>query len=505
MDWELLGYGIGTAIGNKRRRDYYDNLQNQNSNNRGVYQTNAPFSMLIDRSWGKNTVISGGQDDMRNMAIVEHIQRCLTHGQGAVVLHSNNNALANMINQCVDREHLFNINSSNRIYEPLRGKTADAALRILSEVASGTRYSFDNNAYSFMDGITQYLVSQSPKLTLKRYCKCIDEHRYDEVQNEAEELGISYSVAANIQVIINNSKMSEPIMKRFLDDLCYQGNGALVDNAHVYSATNIKDILDENGIVVFDVGSVHNMLFIKLIITEILECIGRTDSFAFILDSIPMRSDNGLLAGLNSFRGDGYPFLVYTANDAFSKVESNNDVFNTLTGQSPCVYVLRHSSDGSAEKFSNAFGRYTRIALNESHNTGYNYSFNNGGGTYSNSGTQEQEILEYKVKPQEITGLNNVSAFVRLDGSNEIWYAANLLNNGIVTDIQREPTERPIGRRSSSNFSWWIFLILLIAFFPAGLIYLFVTGSRRVKITMGIILGVLLFMFIMFMATEVYS
>ena len=143
--------------------------------------------------------------------------------------------------------------------------------------------------------------------------------------------------------------------------------------------------------------------------------------------------------------------------------------------------------------------------MNESHNTGYNYSFNNGGGTYSNSGTQEQEILEYKVKPQEITGLNNVSAFVRLDGSNEIWYAANLLNNEIVTDIQREPTERPIGRRSSSNFSWWIFLILLIAFFPAGLIYLFVTGSRRVKITMGIILGVLLFMFIMFMATEVYS
>ncbi len=506
MDWELLGIGINSIVNRKRRQNQIDNNDDQNYHNRGVVQYSASIESLIAQTVPNNVIVSGGNEMIRSRALCERIRICKMNNRAAVILHCGNSSINEMVNYLELGRDCVVINNRNRLYDPMKNKSVEEISRLLYAVSNGSQFQLDNSAYRLLEGIVLYLNSLGRSVSITSFANCLRDMSYRNYINEAEALGVNTEIARRVDNLIGTDTVGDIALKHFFTALSYQGESIFAGASDSDISLSIKDALYQNKIVVVDITNSANVLLIKMIINEVLDCMGRVAPFDLILDSIPIRTDNSLLNSLNSFRGGAnMPSMFYLATDVYASVDSHEETFNTLTGLCPNIIVMRHSSDNSAETFSRVFGRYIRTTLNASHNTGYNYSMNGGMGTYTNSGLQEQEMQEYKVKPEQITRLPDYAAYIRQMGRDDIMFvedmsATTTSNMGAVPE--RMERER-VRRRSTFNF--WIFLVLLLAFFPAGLIYLFVTGGKKVRITMGIILAFLLFMIIMFLATEVYN
>ena len=189
----------------------------------------------------------------------------------------------------------------------------------------------------------------------------------------------------------------------------------------------LGQIIGNQGVLVLDVVSDMNNLFLSLLAELFNGYIRCGQKFLVILDGLAITEENGLKAFLSSQNNAASKAVA--GEDVFSSCGCDDNLFRLLVGKSQKWFVFNHMSDASAKQWSAALGMYEKIetSFNYGRSAGDGAGFGGGGvGWSTNTQYQNGETLyrkdEARIRSFEIQQLGPRQGLVYTRANNELAY-----------------------------------------------------------------------------------
>lgn len=507
----IIGFFVGLFRRNSQRNNtnrQLDNISRQNDQRKNVISyRSCPVEAFVPRGRNDNIVASGANNEIRNRVSCAAAWNCHQSGRGAVILHCGNYSLSELVsNAFTNTSGFYSVGSHNPIYDPfVELNRNELAQMILS--ASGNEYKIERSGNSYIYGLADYLQLIGRPICVETLYNCIIDRSYENILEQAEAGRLSDFIARRINSEFAQGQMELGNIEQFFSVLKQQGYSVLADESSARRAISIKKALRQNEVIMIDLGSTTNTLLLNVIAQEIRDSISNGLEFSLILDSVPLDTSESLSQLLRNFSGRCN--YVYSSSDVYADTQSTANVFETLIGRASTVFVLQHYSSASSRRFSEFFGQYQKIEVNQTFTSGDNYMTfgqilpgSSSGNVYAT-----QHITKPRVEEDEIMSQNHDHMFIKVGGNSEIISVSCTEGNarGNYSTPQRaiiQPTES----RRHNRINWFIFALLFIFCFPAAFIYSFFKSGRVGKIISAVLFVLsCVYLIALLIATQTYG
>ena len=496
--WRFILGGIVSSCRNGRRRREnnrrLNNIDRENIQRRNVIEYNdSPIEAFLSNDPTENIVVSGSNNNVRERVLCASAWNCYQQRRAAVILHCGNYNLVNRLWDTFRNTNFLCLDSSNGIYDPFIGlERADVSQFILA--SSGHEYRIERSGGSYIYGLYDYLQQIGRPVCVETLYNCMRDRSHENILQESQNGNMSDFMARRINSELAQGQLEMGNIEQYLSALRHQGNGLIADESRLSQAISLRSVIRDNRVVAIDISDSSNTLLLDIIVQELRAAITDRNVFSLLIDDVPIEVTESFIQLIRMFSGNNT--LVYSAQDAYSQMQSTTNVLDTLLGRAATVIVLQHYSSVSSSKFSEFFGNYQKLETTQQFGMGRNAPplgvFQ---GSYDNEGSTVQLVVKPRVEEGDISGQPSDHAFIKKRGRTEIIDV--YLTNGNANAHYDEPTRQPIRQQNvRSTINWGIFTLLLILCFPIAFIYSFVKCGRKGKIISVIILIFLLLIII---------
>lgn len=353
----------------------------------------------LDFIWGttdspNSMIVSGGRNEDRVCALIPFVHKAQAENITVIVFHSGNRQLEKMI-KSHSRDYEF-ISNSNSFYDAFRSMPVDDIAYLLYETMPDDVAS--PAAESLLRALIEVLLITEGKITLQTLStfplinlkKTIDGLKIsDQLSNDEYDEINHYCMAGSSET---------DAVRIFLNRLNRQSENVYGKPKNNFS--NIKRMMNYNGVVAIDVGTSSNDLLVSLIINHFLLLQSQGKEFVVLIDNIPVSRYSKLSELL---RGQIFAISNQDFVSSLHGGEQNGDeLFAEITGNVGTLVLFRHSSGTSCQKWSEHLGKYKKIRIR------YNISQSNAFMNSNNSrGLSVDETDEPRVRAETIGKLGD--------------------------------------------------------------------------------------------------
>lgn len=320
--------------------------------------------------WGSSdeaysVVVSGGANNDRVNALIPFVNKAQKANKPVIVVHAGNRLLEDMVKNYSRSYEL--ISSKDSYYDVFRGLPVDDILSIL--YASMPKDNADPAAESLLRALVEVLIVTEAKISVKNLASFpllslkskIDSLKNQGMISEAEYHDINHYCMAGF------SKMDA--VRLYLNRLSAQVTS--VYGSPSSNLSNVKKMLNQKGLIAFDVGNYSNELLVELVLNHIMLIQSQGKDYAVLFDGIPIAKFDKIRDVL---RGH---FYALSSQDLVSSLfggdKRGDELFSELTGNINTTVLFRHTSGISCQKWSDYLGKYRKIRIrnNISQTTGF--------------------------------------------------------------------------------------------------------------------------------------
>lgn len=417
---ESFIWGLIRSIKTKRNnKQLLRNIDNQNNQNKGItnYKPSQIEAFFADSDPLGNVVISGGSDVLRARTVNGAARWAYSKGYSVVVIHASNSTLENMIASTFLGIHdLAVFNRTFSCYEPFVGISDNEICRMIQlsatktcEIRSGARY--------YIEGMTQFIRSKNVAPYCDMYITCPHLQLFDKVDDAEAKGCINSTLAQQIKSLLVQGQPERSDVENFFTLLGHQGNGILAKKANISKATNIRSVVQKDGIAILDILSSTNYLLLNLAINEIETAISTGKKIMVVFDNIPAASSELMEQFIK--RNSISCFSVFSALDTYASLNADDNLFASVVGRSSKIVIYNHSSGLSCTKWAETIGYYEKKEVTNTYTNSSNYQsmFSIIPGNMNSSTINVNAKREYIVKPEEINRMAPNEVYI-FDSSN---------------------------------------------------------------------------------------
>lgn len=401
---------INTWIANRRTKQAIRNIEKNNELRRNITRYEpSDIEGFIERDTQVGSyIISGGENWYRAKAAAAVVACSLEQDLPVIALHEGDAILEKeVLNATSFTNNKVIITSNTAVYDPFYNRTnAEICNLILNSCGQVIKINFDGQQY--ISGIADFIKSKRIPPYFEMFASCPHDLLFEKV-DEAEQNGyINNQDATKIRNELMQGQSERSSIQSFFSQLSYQGRGVLSNRGNRHSAVNIKTAVLHNGLLMMDIGSSTNEILLNLIVNEIKEVLSCGKPIMLALDDINITSNELLYKLVKSLSARCLTTLF--ANDVYSMLGADDNLFHSFTGNACKCIVFSHSSGTSCSKWSEIFGYYDVDKISQNITTNQNYQWGYGSGVSNSISVSANR--EFVIKPEEIAQLQPNEVYI---------------------------------------------------------------------------------------------
>lgn len=353
-------------------------------------------------------VISGGNLLNRTKTEVSIAVCSIYKNIPVIVLHEGNGNLqyqlykaANFINNKVF------IDKNNSLYDPFYNRTSQEIGNMIMN-ASNLLYRIDPIGINYINGIYELIQGRKTKPFCDMFIRCPHDTLFDIVNDEEKRGYISSFKATTIRNMLMQGQSERAKIQAFFSQLSMQGRGILSEKNNCAYSSNVKAIIETNGLISIDIGSGTNDIILSLILSEIKEILSKGKQLMLIIDDINVNSCDEMKKILNQISSKNH--ITISAEDVYSMLGADDNIFSTITGYVNKCIVFSHSVGTSCNKWSEVFGYYDNNKISKNVGINQNYQWGYGVGLSENISIETNR--EPIVKPEELMRMKENEVYI---------------------------------------------------------------------------------------------
>ena len=374
-----------------------------------------------------NTLISGGNAQIRSEAINALCIRAANASLPVIVLHQGDTHCENTLRKTFSGfQHFYLVNNLNPIFDPIYG-LPENQIRNTVVNSAPKEYRITPAGGDYVAALTLTMSTKAKNIPLPALISLINN---DNVPKLLQAGQLPATVAPTIQHLYTRGQAEIHSVNRYFRTLADQCSAVLPKSKQAYmKCCNLKKVIDSQGVLVLDLISDMNNLYIRLLMELFRDMVRSGQRFLLIVDDLSITEENGLKPFLAS--QNHKVSKAVASEDLFASCGCASQLFQTLLGHSQKWFVFNHMSDESATQWSKGFGMYEKIET--SYNLGKGGSKGSGFGfgyigwnrnNQYNSGETFFHKDEAKVRSFEIQNLQTRQGFVYTKSNNELAYVS---------------------------------------------------------------------------------
>ena len=410
----------------------HNRVAKANQQSRGVvhYNPSQVGGFVDPDSCYGNTLVSGGDAQIRSEAIEALCISAVNAGQPVIVLHQGNRICENKLRTTFSGFQNFHlINDSNPIFDPFYGLGEDQIVDAIVKTAP-KEYCITPDGGAYIASLTGTLTTKVKNIPLPAMYSLV---KNDTVPQLLQTGQLPPTVAPIIQNLYVRGQKEANSVNRYIYALRSQCNHVLPKSNQGYQhCCTLDQIVASKGVLVLDVVSDMNNLYLSLLAELFRDLVRRGKKFLLIVDGLAITEENGLKAFLSSQNNAVGKAIV--SDDIYSSCGCNKDMFHLLLGRSQKWFVFNHMSDESATQWSKGFGTYEKIEtsfnIGRGRTDGAGYGTSYAGWSASdqhNTGETLYHKDEARVRSFEIQSLQPRQGFVYTKADNELAFVTKFV------------------------------------------------------------------------------
>lgn len=372
-----------------------------------------------------NTLISGGNAQIRSEAINALCVSAANASLPVIILHQGDTCCENILRKTFSGfQNFYLVNHANPIFDPIYGLTEDQIRNAVVNTAP-KEYRITPCGGDYVTALTLTMATKVKNIPLPALVSLI---KHNNVPQLLQTGKLPASVAPTIQQLYTRGQGEMNAVNRYFRILADQCGAVLPKTKQAYTrCCSLKKVIDSRGVLVLDLVSDMNNIYISLLIELFQDMIRSGQRFLLIVDGLSITEKNGLKSFLTS--QNNMVSKAVASVDLFASCGCAPQLFQTLLGYSHKWFVFNHMSDESALQWSKGFGTYEKIET--SYNLGRGGSKGTGFGmghigwnrnNQYNSGETFFRKDEAKVRSFEIQNLQARQGYVYTKANNELAY-----------------------------------------------------------------------------------
>lgn len=400
-------------------------VNKHNQKHRGVvnYLPSQIGGFVEDDACYINTLVSGGDAQIRSETLRELCIRAYNAAMPVIVLHQGDTSCENTLRKVFAGRHNFYLaNAANPVFDPLFDRTNSQICDAVVNTAP-KQYKITPNARDYVSALTLTMATKSKNILLPMLVQMI---RDNNVPLMIQAGTLPPAVAPKIGYLYNSGQNESKAVNHYFETLFKQCSAVLPKTVNGYAkCCTISKVMNTQGVLVLDVVSSLNNLYISLLMESLSDLVRCGKQFLLIVDGLSITEENGLKQFLSS--QSNVARKVVASEDVFVSCACVPELFQTLVGQSQKWFVFHHMSDMSAMQWSKAFGMYKKIetsyTLGKGETDGSGFGIGYIGWNRNNQRNSGENIFlkdEAKVRSTEIQELKPRQGFVFTQANQEL-------------------------------------------------------------------------------------
>lgn len=345
--WNLLIFIIGNCyFFYKKRR-----IKKINNHRRSIIEEKqVDVSNIFSNGFENRCIISGNTDIVRSDILETAIIN--DPGNPIILLHAGDNCIVQN-NNLLQNSRLIQIDANNKIYDPFYNCSDD---EIISFIADSFETNFTSEMSGYIKGMLLYIRLLNRKPTLRNMCSCPHTSLIDIINRKANTGKIQRKdadlITQNLTAGFSNYQIIDRYFKRMYNE-CQN----IIMTGNYSNCYDIKRAVSENKILIFDIASPNNTLFLNFIFSQL-----KTINYnaKIILDNINIGANQNLIV---NFLHHSQNNIIISSNDLYSMIFCNDQLFRSLIGSSKINIIMSHNNAASARKWSEEIGSYEKIEM----------------------------------------------------------------------------------------------------------------------------------------------
>lgn len=370
-----------------------------------------------------NTVISGGNDEIRAEAVGAFAQLAAYYQMPVVIIHSGNQILEQYMLKLFQGTGLVGIiNQMNPCYEPFYGKNSREICQMIMESAP-KEFEMKMNVRTYIEGMCAFLAAKGRKPHYRLLSSCPHGQMFVKVDEAMQNGLMTQEQGQAIKMRLMAGQNEYYKIENYFYDLEMQIGPVLWKHLPAVQGQNMPPVsisgtLANQGILLLDVCSVSNQILLNLMLSEIKLADQKGIRLACVLDSLEV-GDNEYLKKM--IEQNSKCSLAFSSEDVYAACNADEKLFHILIGKSVKSVIFRHGSNVSATKWSEGIGSYDKEEVSHSYSKGKTSSpimlFPSVSSTQSMNVSMKRE---YIVKPEDIIRMGNREAYIYSRSANEL-------------------------------------------------------------------------------------
>lgn len=364
-----------------------------------------------------SSVVSGGNNSSRAAWIARFTNLAYSKGYPVVVLHEDNEYIDNELNTILGTNYL-SISNGSKNFEPFSNMTSNEISKLILDTATDD-YDLKKNARYYIEGMVEFLQCKNVSPTLYSFYSCPYFKLFDSIDNLAMTGKISDAKAQSIKQKLMMGQSEQCKLESLFTDLFQQGENVFYDKKSRVNY-NVKNCVEKNKVVAFNISSNSNNLLINLIVAQMKQILNKGQSFVLIADNISSVNNEKVKKFITENSNNCQ--CIISNQDVFSMIGGEEKVFNTLVGISEQIIILRHASGATCNRWAESIGYYDKEEESQSFSTGKMKAtpFS----LFSGSNTTQQKSYsikrEYIIKPEEINRMTENEVYLYRHTDNKL-------------------------------------------------------------------------------------
>jgi len=389
---------IFEIINNRRIRKY-------NKQARGLAEHAGITTDILfpSESYKENMIISGGDIGERLKFSERIIQNCFVQGRSMIVLHLSNGGLENIIAR---NNWGVVVNKNNKLFDAFTSFDLQEICQIVLDTCK-SKYDIKPAGRYILQIVYELLASRKKKPYFSNYIKC-PYHKLSERINDRLANGIfTHDKANNLNSLLMMGQSECAKIDTFFYDMKAQMSHIATADADNTGGTSILSAIKSEKILCIDLNSSANVMLVELIVNSLSIAMSRGYEFSLFLDDVAIANNETLKNALCQKSNHNN---IICSKDFYALLNGKDDVFKTIIGEAEKTVLLSHGSNLSCENWSKYIGEYDKIDVSKNTNSGFSQSSKWGYST--NHGKTMTNKREYKIKPEQISGLSQDEIFI---------------------------------------------------------------------------------------------
>jgi len=391
------------------------NVAKSNEANRNVvgYNHVDVLAVLTPDTYNENIITSGFEDSLRNTVVECALYNCSLQSGATIILHNGNRELERYVASSLPNSVINN--RSYKQFDPLKGFEFMDMVQVLKDVGE-KRHNLQPEFQSLLQVIYDLKPKGATTLSFEALVKCPVFNLSTILQERLARNLITMDNYNRLNALLLNGQSECTKLSNLLQELNNRLSHLIGYNGNTQS---ILSAIKSKMVMTLDMQSSTNQMELDYILSSIIIAANKGYNVTLVMDDV---------ANVNS---EQYAKIVAAHSSNFNCVISSKDfssllnhdekLFSSAVGTATKVFLFRHQSNLSCEKWAKYLGEYEKKDI--SNNTGGTLG---GFGFSMNDGMTVSNKREYRIRPEEIMGLEQGQAIIYDAVSNELMYTTEI-------------------------------------------------------------------------------